>query len=161
MMSRRNNRIGANVSFLSFAAFFLIVLVAAASGAIFKPGEWYDNLRKPSWTPPDWLFPVAWAVLYFMIAVAGWLVWHADPTHPAMALWAAQIIFNAAWSWLFFGRRDMLTALADVSAMWLSIAGFIVLAWPIAPVASALFVPYLVWVSFATALNYRVWRLNA
>ncbi len=149
------------MSYLTFAAFFVIVLAAASTGAIFQPGEWYKNLRKPSWTPPDWLFPVAWSVLYFMIAVAGYLVWMAEPTHPAMLLWAAQLILNAAWSWLFFGRRDMATALVDVSAMWLAIAGFIILAWPISPIASALFVPYLVWVSFATALNYRVWRLNA
>lgn len=149
------------MSYLSFAAFFLIVLVAASSGAFFTPGEWYRSLRKPSWTPPDWLFPVAWSVLYFMIAVAGWLVWQADPTHPAMFLWAAQLVLNAAWSWLFFGRRDMVGALVDVGAMWLLIAAFIVTAWPLSSVASLLFVPYLVWVSIATALNYRVWRLNA
>lgn len=148
------------MSYLTFAAFFLIVLAAASTGAFFKPDEWYENLHKPSWTPPDWLFPIAWSVLYFMIAVAGWLVWSIDPTHPAMVLWAAQLVLNAAWSWLFFGRRDMASALADVGTLWLAIAGFIVLAWPISPVASALFAPYLVWVSFAAALNYRVWRLN-
>ncbi len=149
------------MSYLTFAAFFLIVLAAASSGAIFKPGEWYRNLRKPSWTPPDWAFPVAWSVLYFMIAVAGYIVWMVDPTSPAMVLWVAQLVLNAAWSWLFFGRRDMLTALADVMSMWLCILGFIIAAWPIAPVASLLFVPYLIWVSIASALNFTVWRLNA
>jgi tryptophan-rich sensory protein len=149
------------VSYLTFAIFFLIVLVAASSGAIFKPGDWYRDLRKPSWTPPDWAFPVVWSMLYFMIAVAGYLVWMADPASPAMALWFLQLVLNAAWSYLFFGRRDMVTALADVSGMWLSILGFIILAWPISPVASLLFVPYLMWVSVASALNFRVWRLNA
>lgn len=149
------------MSYLTFAIFFMIVLVAASSGAIFKPGEWYDRLRKPSWTPPDWAFPVAWSVLYFMIAIAGYLVWMVDPTSPAMVLWAAQLVLNAAWSWLFFGRRDMLTALADVMGMWLCILGFIIAAWPIAPTASLLFVPYLIWVSIASALNFTVWRMNA
>jgi len=149
------------VSYLTFAIFFLIVLAAASSGAIFKPGDWYRDLRKPSWTPPDWAFPVVWSMLYFMIAVAGYLVWMTDPASPAMALWFIQLVLNAAWSYLFFGRRDMVTALADVSGMWLSILGFIILAWPISPVASLLFVPYLMWVSVASALNFRVWRLNA
>ncbi|RIA56732.1 TspO/MBR family protein [Dichotomicrobium thermohalophilum] len=149
------------MSYLTFAVFFVIVLVAASSGAIFKPGEWYRRLRKPSWTPPDWAFPVVWSVLYFMIAVAGYLVWMADPTSPAMAFWAIQLVLNAAWSWLFFGRRDMVTALADVSGMWLAILGFIITAWPLSPIASLLFVPYLVWVSLASLLNFTVWRLNA
>ncbi len=149
------------MSYLTFIAFFLIVLAAASSGAIFKPGEWYRDLRKPGWTPPDWAFPVVWAILYFMIAIAGYLVWMVDPLSTAMALWVAQLALNAAWSWLFFGRRDMAIAFADVSAMWLSILGFIIAAWPIAPVASLLFVPYLVWVSVASALNFTVWRMNA
>jgi len=149
------------VSFLTFFIFCLIVLATASSGAIFKPGEWYESLRKPSWTPPDWMFPLVWSVLYFMIAVAGYLVWTIEPVSVAMALWAIQLIFNAAWSWLFFGRRDMVIALADIGAMWLAILGFIIAAWPLSPVASVLFIPYLIWVSIASALNFRVWRLNA
>ena len=149
------------MSYLTFAIFFLIVLAAAASGAIFKPGAWYRDLRKPPWTPPDWAFPVVWSVLYFMIATAGYIVWMADPSSPAMALWVAQLVLNAAWSWLFFGRRDMVIALADVAGMWLCILGFIIAAWPLAPIASLLFMPYLVWVGVASALNLRVWQLNA
>jgi len=149
------------VSYLTFIAFCVVVLAAASSGAIFKPGDWYRALRKPSWTPPDWAFPVVWSALYFMIAVAGFLVWQVDPLSTAMGFWIAQLIFNAAWSWLFFGRRDMAIAFVDVSAMWLTILGFIITAWPLSPVASLLFVPYLIWVSVASALNFRVWRMNA
>ena len=76
------------------------------------------------------------------------------------ALWLAQLVFNALWSYLFFGIRRMDWALIDSAAMWLCIAAFIVLAWPVSPIASALFVPYLVWVSVAFALNKRVWELN-
>jgi len=149
------------VSYVTFITFCLIVMVAASPGALFKPGEWYRNLRKPPWTPPDWAFPVVWSALYFMMAVAGYLVWMADPMSPAMGFWALQIILNGAWSWLFFGRRDMVTALADIGGMWLGIVGFIILAWPLSPLASLLFVPYLLWVSLASALNFRVWQLNA
>ncbi len=149
------------MSYAALGAFALLVLAAASTGAIFTPGEWYERLRKPSWTPPDWLFPIAWAVLYLMIAVAGWLVWKVDPLHPALGFWGIQLVTNAAWSWLFFGRREMGRAFADLVLMWLSIAGFILLAWPVSPLAALLFAPYLVWVSFAGALNYSVWRLNA
>ncbi|MFP4539176.1 MAG: TspO/MBR family protein [Dichotomicrobium sp.] len=149
------------MSYLSLVVFLVIVLAAAASGAYFSPGEWYSGLHKPSWTPPDRLFPIAWSVLYIMIALAGWLVWRVDSMHPAMFLWAVQLVLNAAWSWLFFGRHDMVAALVDIGALGLSIAAFIVAALPISPLASALFVPYLLWVGFAAALNYRVWQLNA
>lgn len=145
---------------ISLFGFIVLVIIVASSGAIFKPGEWYDALKKPSWTPPDWLFPVAWTVLYIMIAVAGWLIWHIDPLHPAMVLWFFQLLPNAAWSWLFFGRKRMDQAFVDVVVLWGSIAAFIVLAWPLSQTASLLFVPYLIWVSFAAALNYKVWRLN-
>jgi benzodiazapine receptor len=148
------------LTYVALGVFALLVLAAASTGAAFRPGEWYENLRKPRWTPPDWLFPVAWAVLYLMIAYAGWLVWSVDPFHPALGLWAIQLVANAAWSWLFFGRREMGLAFADLLVMWFSIAGFIVLAWPVSPLAAMLFAPYLVWVSFAGALNFTVWRLN-
>ena len=77
-----------------------------------------------------------------------------------MFLWGAQLFFNGAWSWLFFGRRRMGQAFVDVALLWVCIAAFIAVAWPISPVAASLFLPYLVWVSIAAALNLAVWRLN-
>ncbi|MBO6757536.1 MAG: tryptophan-rich sensory protein [Roseibium sp.] len=144
------------------AAFVIgaFVLLAASSGAVFKPGEWYDTLKKPSWTPPDWAFPVVWTVLYIMIGYAGWLVWQAAGVGLAMILWAVQLVLNGAWSWLFFGRKRMDLAFAEVCALWLSTAGFILAAYPVSAVASLLFVPYLAWVTTAAALNFTVWRMN-
>jgi len=144
----------------TLAMFVILVVVTGGSGVFFKPGEWYRGLSKPFWTPPNWLFGPVWSVLYIMIAVAGWLVWRADPGSPALWLWGLQLLLNGAWSWLFFGRRRMDLAFADLVAMWLTIAAFIVVALPLSQIAGLLFVPYLVWVTIAGALNLTVWRMN-
>ncbi len=137
-----------------------VVVLAAASGAVFKPGPWYETLRKPSWTPPKWAFPVVWSVLYAAIAYAGWSVWTLSGWSLPMMFWVVQILVNAAWSWLFFGRRRMDLALADIAVLWLSILGFIVTAWPVSTLAALLFIPYLAWVTTAAFLNRAVMRLN-
>jgi tryptophan-rich sensory protein len=145
------------------ATFLLACFAAATTGAVFRPGPWYDQLDKPSWTPPDWAFPVAWTLLYIAIGVAPWLVWReAGFTGAALplAVWAVQLLLNAAWSWLFFGLRRMDLAFAEVLALWLSIALMIALFLPISVTAGLLMIPYLVWVSFAAALNLAVWQRN-
>lgn len=148
---------------VSLAVFLFLCFGAATTGAVFKPGAWYDSLSKPSWTPPDWLFPVAWSVLYVMIAVSAWLVWRAAGLAAAavpLGVWGVQLALNAAWSWLFFGLRRMDLAFVEVVGLWLSIAACIVLFAPISLTAAALMAPYLVWVSFAAALNLAVWQRN-
>jgi len=148
---------------VSLSVFLLLCFAAATSGAVFKPGAWYDSLTKPSWTPPDWLFPVAWTVLYVAIAVSAWLVWRAAGLAEgmlALAVWLIQLVLNAAWSWLFFGLRRMDLAFVEVLGLWASILGCIVLFAPLSSVAALLMVPYLVWVSFAAALNLAVWQAN-
>ncbi len=124
------------------------------------PGEWYAGLNKPSWTPPNWAFPVAWTVLYIMIAIAGWLVWSTSGWSAAIVIWGLGLVFNALWSYLMFGRHDIFLALLDLCALWLSVLAFMITAWPIDARAAYLFVPYLAWVSFAGVLNFAVWRLN-
>lgn len=145
---------------MTWVVFIGLVLAGAFSGAAFKPGAWYESLHKPSWTPPDWLFPVAWGVLYAAIAWAGVLVWEAGGWSMALVFWGAQWAFNIAWSWLFFGRRRMDQAFLDVVLLWLSIVGFILCAWNVSTLASLLFVPYLIWVTIAASLNLAVWRRN-
>lgn len=140
--------------------FLGIVFIVALSGAVFMPGPWYATLSKPSWTPPDWLFAPAWLVLYVMIAIAGWLVWQEQGYGPALAWWGANLVFNGAWSWLMFGKRRIDLALVDAVAMLVTIAGFIWTALPVSETAVALFLPYLVWVAFATALNAAILRRN-
>lgn len=144
----------------SLLVFLGLAIATALTGIFFRPGEWYETLRKPRWTPPNWLFGPVWSVLYIMMAVAGWLVWRAEGFGLAMVLWVAQLLLNGLWSALFFGARRMDLALVDVTLMWLSIAAFIAVASASSPIAAWLFVPYLVWVSIASLLNLTVLRLN-
>ncbi|WP_417414983.1 TspO/MBR family protein [Hoeflea sp.] len=138
----------------------LLVLATASSGALFKPGEWYRGLRRPSWTPPNWAFPLVWSILYIAIGLAGWLVWQAAGMGIAMMLWLAQLVFNAAWSWLFFGQKRMDLAFVDVSLLLITIIGFILVAAPVSQAAALLFLPYAAWVATAATLNRSVWKLN-
>ncbi|MEM8810968.1 MAG: TspO/MBR family protein [Pseudomonadota bacterium] len=145
---------------MALAVFFVLVFVAASSGAIFKPDTWYEGLAKPWFTPPNWVFPVVWAILYVGIAFAGWLVWRETGFGVAVALWGAQLVLNAVWSGLFFGMRRMDLAFAEVCTLMASVLAFIVAAWPVSPLAALLFVPYALWVGIAAALNLSVWRMN-
>lgn len=147
---------------LSLLAFVVAVAAAAAVGAQFMPGAWYASLAKPSWTPPNFLFAPVWTLLYACIAVAGWRVWRAADGRrtPALTVWVLQLALNAAWSWIFFGLHRPALGLVDIVALLAAIVAFIVLARRLSPLASGLFVPYALWVAFATALNAAIWRLN-
>lgn len=147
---------------VSFAIFVGLVAGAATLGGQWGAGPWYDMLSKPSWTPPKWLFPVAWTALYLMIAIAGWLIWQTPHESQALvlAIWGIQLLLNALWSYIFFGRKEIGLALAELSALWFSIAAFIAFAMPVNATAALLFAPYLIWVSYAGALNASIWRRN-
>jgi tryptophan-rich sensory protein len=148
---------------ISFAVFFLAVFIVAASGALFRPGSWYLGLRKPAWNPPAWIFAPVWTVLYGMIAVAGWRIWlvHTEKAVGlALAVYALQLLLNGLWSWLFFGLHKPAWALAEIVALLVSIITTIVTFERVDSIAAWLLVPYLVWVGFATVLNFELWRLN-
>jgi tryptophan-rich sensory protein len=145
---------------LLFCIFLLACIGAGMTGGLFPPGPWYRGLNKPWFTPPDWLFPVTWTVLYICIATAGARLAVADNNGIAMALWAVQIAFNGLWTPVFFGLRNIRMGMAVVGLLWLFVAIGVVVFWPVDRVAALLFVPYLVWVSIAAALNAGVWRLN-
>ncbi|MGD0763597.1 MAG: TspO/MBR family protein [Roseiarcus sp.] len=151
-------------SIIGLACFIAACLLAALTGAWFRPGEWYERLKKPSWRPPNRLFAPVWTVLYLMIALAGWLVWREAGFAGAglpLAAYALQLVVNAAWTPLFFGLRRPDLGFVDVVLLWLSIIATIALFCPIHVVAAALLAPYLAWVTFAAALNFSVWRLNS
>lgn len=148
-------------SILALLGFLAASFLAASSGAVFRPTEWYAAIEKPRWTPPNWVFPVVWSVLYLAIAVAGWLVWRKVGLAPLpFGVFAAQLVLNAAWSALFFGLRRPDVAFAELVLLWLTIAATLVLFAGIDGVAALLFVPYLAWVTTAGALNLSVWRRN-
>jgi benzodiazapine receptor len=141
--------------------FLLLVAAAAYTGITYSPGPFYAALKKPEWTPPNDVFPWVWTVMYVLIAIAGWIVWRAQGFGPLLWLWLLQLAINGAWSYLMFGEKQITSALIDMGALWLVILAFIVLAWPVRRSAALLFVPYFLWVSFAAALLFEIWRLNA
>jgi translocator protein len=153
-------------STLIFLAFLLASFAAAAIGG-FTTGsgvrDWYPPLNKPTWTPPSWLFGPVWTLLYLCIAVAGFLAWRKAGFAGAkwtMLLFALQLILNAAWSWIFFGLRQPGWAFVEITLLWLSILATMLALFRITPIAGVLFVPYLLWVTFAAGLNFAIWRLN-
>lgn len=145
---------------LLFAIFLLACAGAGMTGGLFPPGPWYRGLRKPVWTPPDWVFPVTWTLLYLCMAAAGARAAMAPDNGIAMACWALQIAFNGLWTPVFFGLRKIRLGMAVVAMLWLTVLAATVALWQVDWIAGALFVPYLVWVTIASALNAAVWRLN-
>ncbi len=146
-------------SILMLLLFVLIVAAVAMSGAQFQPGEWYAHLAKPGWTPPNWLFPLAWSALYLMIAVAGWLLFSGTDLTLKL-LWVIQLVLNGLWSWLFFGLHLTGLGLVDILAMFGCIAALLVLSRKRAMAVSWLMAPYLVWVGYASTLNAAIYLLN-
>ena len=138
---------------------------AAAVGALasVNAGTFYQQLLRPSWAPPGWLFGPVWSVLYLCMGVAAWLAWRERGLRGmggAAVLFFAQLAVNALWSWLFFGWRQGGVAFAEVLVLLALIAATLVAFWRIRPLAGALLLPYLAWVAFASALNLATWRLN-
>ena len=150
-------------NYLVLAAFVVGCLAIGSLGGFvtMKPVlEWYPTLAKPTWTPPSWVFGPVWTVLYIMIAVAGWLVFEKEGFRQALIVWVISLQINAAWSVLMFKEHQIALAAANIVALLVSIVIFISLTWKTNRLASLLFVPYLVWVSYATALNIAIWQLN-
>jgi len=151
----------ARIGVPSLFVFIVLAAAAASFGVNFQPGDWYEHLAKPAWNPPNTIFAPVWSVLYLMIAIAGWRVWRATARCVVpLLIWMAQLLLNAVWSFLFFGIHRMDIALVDIGLLLVSIVAFIVTARRYSKAASWLFVPYALWVSFATALNFTLWRLN-
>ena len=144
----------------------LVCLGVGAAGGLAtgrSVGTWYAELRKPAWTPPGWLFGPVWTVLYASMAVAAWLVWTKAGARAAavpLALFAVQLALNAAWTPVFFGLRLPGPAFAVIVALWAAIVATGAAFWHVRPVAGMLMLPYLAWVTFATGLNFAIWRLN-
>lgn len=148
-------------SAVALAVFLSCVALAALFGASFEPGAWYAELRKPPGNPPDWIFPPVWSALYLAIAVAGWLVWRARPATPLpLALWGAQLLGNALWSWIFFGLHRPGTALVEIALLLALVVATTAAFFRVRALAGALLVPYAAWVAFATYLNAGLWLLN-
>ena len=147
-------------AWLVYALFFLATAAAASIGALFAPGAWYAGLAKPWWNPPNWVFAPVWTMLYVMIAIAGARAWSAGAGSGVLGLWLLQLVLNAAWTWLFFGLKRPDLALVDIVVLLATIAVFALRVRSVSRLSAILFVPYSTWVSFASALNFAIWRLN-
>jgi translocator protein len=144
----------------AFMALCFGVSVLGGRATVSALAEWYPALRKPSWTPPDWLFGPVWTLLYPLVAVAGWMAWREGRARLGPLLYLLQLTLNAAWPWLFFAERRPELALVCIVALWVAILGTIVAFWGVSRGAALLLVPYLAWVGFAAALNRAIWRMN-
>ncbi|HQT78121.1 MAG TPA: tryptophan-rich sensory protein [Rhodopila sp.] len=141
-------------------------LVVGGAGAwLTELSPWYHKLKRPSWQPPDWAFGPAWTLILTLASYSAYLGWqhaHDEGSRTmVIALFVANGVANLLWSPLFFKLRRPDWALIEVPFLWLSILMPIVLLWPLSPTASLVLVPYLLWVSFAAALNLAIVRLNA
>ena len=150
---------------LGLAGWLLATFAAGSVGAMAsaKAGVFYGQLVQPGWAPPAWLFGPAWSVLYLMMAIAAWLVWRKhgfEGARTALSLFVVQLFANALWTWLFFGLHKGLLALGEIAVLWLLIVATIATFWPLQRVAALMLLPYLAWVSFASALTLALWRLN-
>lgn len=148
-------------SLLVLVAFEVASFAAAATGVIFRPGDWYKQLDKPRWRPPDWLFAPVWTALYALIGLSGWLVWlEAGIAALPLSVYAIQLLLNAAWTPIFFGLHRPGLAVVEIMVLWAAILATILMFHPVNAAAALLLVPYLAWVSLAAALNLSIWRRN-
>jgi len=129
-------------------------------GATNLPGDWYAGLAKPGFVPPNWAFPVAWTILYVLIAVAGWRTFRREPSGKAMLVWYVQLALNFIWSPVMFTMHQIGTALLVLIGLFVAIVTYIGLELSRDKSAAALFMPYAAWVAFAGVLNAAIWRLN-
>jgi tryptophan-rich sensory protein len=155
-------------SILTLTALLLLCYAVAAVGALSTASAiptWYAALQKPSFNPPNWIFAPVWTVLYTLMAIAAWRIWKQPGTpsaqrRTALVAFYVQLALNFCWTPIFFKHHQIQLALIVILALWVAILVTLRLFWRICPLAGGLLLPYLAWVSFATALNAAIWHLN-
>ena len=145
----------------------LTALVSWLSARVTQPAtesSWYRELRKPSWSPPSWLFGPAWGIMYGLMGVSAWLVWRQggllEQAVP-LKLYLLQLVLNLLWSFIFFGVRRPYAAFVDILLLWAAVLATTLAFYGVDLLAGRLMLPYLLWVTFAAALNYTIAQLNA
>ncbi|MGF6964061.1 benzodiazapine receptor [Paraburkholderia sp. WC7.3g] len=117
-------------------------------------------MQKPAFNPPNWVFPPVWTVLYVLMAFSAWRVWKRDGLTAAIVLWVVQLLFNAAWMWLFFGLHRPEAGLVEILILLVLIVMLTYVFWRRDRLAGILLVPYVAWVAYAALVNYALWQLN-
>ncbi|MDP9083091.1 MAG: tryptophan-rich sensory protein [Pseudomonadota bacterium] len=152
-------------NWLVLLAFIALALAVGALGAVFSAGsaEWYHSLTKPEWAPPNSWFAPVWTVLSVLMGTAAWLIWserYHRGRQAALGAYAVQLLLNALWTPVFFGAKSIGAGLFIVIALWLTVVWTLREFAAVKPGAAWLLVPYLVWITFAAALNLSIWKLN-
>ena len=147
-------------SALALVGLILVTFCAPLAGMFSPPGDWYVSINKPTWNPPSWIFGPVWTALYLMMAVAAWIVWRSDRWRRPLCLYFTQLVLNAAWTPVFFGAKEIGWALVVILALWTAILCTLLAFGRVSKLAGWMLVPYLAWVSFATVLNFMLWRMN-
>ena len=149
--------------FVSIVICFLAASIGGLATSSSVGSDWFIELTKPSWNPPNWIFGPVWSVLYLMMAVAAWLVWKQSgftESKIALAWFVFHLLLNIFWSVVFFGLQQTGWAALEILILWISIAISIVLFYRHSKLAAVLLVPYFLWVTFAAVLNITIWSLN-
>ncbi|MDH4157913.1 MAG: tryptophan-rich sensory protein [candidate division Zixibacteria bacterium] len=148
---------------LGLAFWLVLTFGVAAFASQFEPGEWYTYLAKPSWTPPGWLFGPVWGILYLSMSLSAWLIWRQRSRRAVglpLGFYLIQLAANGLWSWLFFGRQWIGLALVDLVILVCVVAITAAMFLRVRKIAGIMMLPYLLWICFAAALNFQIWRLN-
>jgi benzodiazapine receptor len=150
---------------LGLIGWLVVSFAATAVGALasIQAKSFYGQLAQPAWAPPPWLFGPVWTVLYALMAIAAWLVWRSggfQTNRIALSFFLVQLTLNALWTWFFFAWHRGALAFAEIALLWVLIVVTLVFFWRVRPLAGALLIPYLLWVGFASVLNYALWQLN-
>ena len=143
-----------------FPLYRVICAVPAAAGILFKPGAWYRDLDKPSWTPPNKLFPFIWAVLYILMSLAAARVSIQPDSNLALGLWSLQITISTLWSAVFFGLHRIRAGAVIITLLWMAVLATTLAFVTHDGIAALMMVPYLAWGTFALALNISVMQRN-
>ena len=157
-----------SIEFLKLIFSIVICHSAGFIGAIFTSSTiptWYDSLKKPFFSPPNWIFGPVWTILYTLMGISAYLVWrhgiHNSQVKTALIIFGVQLFLNAIWSPIFFGLRALFVALVVIIILWIAILLNILTFLKISKIAAVLLIPYILWVSFAAILNYSLWILNS
>ncbi|MEZ5886802.1 MAG: TspO/MBR family protein [Paracoccaceae bacterium] len=145
---------------LLFLVFLCAAAVAASTGSLFSPGDWYLSLSRPSWAPPSWAFPVVWTTLYILMAWAASRVASRQGAALALAFFSLQIALNTLWTPVFFGAHRIGAGLLVLGLLWLTVAAMSVAFWRLDRFAGLMILPYLAWLSVAASLNFWIWQNN-
>jgi len=155
------------MKFITPIIFILISQTAGFVGSFFTVNSvntWYTTLNKPSFNPPNWIFGPVWVTLYALMGIASYLVWQkrgdSSLVKIALIVFFIHLLFNALWSIVFFGIQNTAWAFVVIIIPWIMIVALIFLFYKIDKRAAYLLVPYLLWVSFASLLNFSIWKLN-